>query len=424
MLQSTNILTKTGQTDPAGQLLRRYWQPIALCDEIVQGNPVAIKILGEDLVLFRDQKNGVGLLGRSCAHRCADLSYGRVEGGGLRCLYHGWLFASDGQCLEQPGQRVDPAVVQRLRQKAYPCVEEGSAIWTYMGPGRPPPFPEFPAVLAPNAYRYTSKWLAECNYLQGNEGNIDPLHLTFLHAINVAEFSAEKQSSLAVHQAADPPQISVEETTFGLRIFAERNIDDERASLRVTNFVMPNACAVPGMESGLGRGGMTMNWHVPIDDFRHYRFEFRFHAKRYLEKSYFEKAYGSERNLHGGDRRRTRENRYLQSRDEIDRGETFAGIGKVFPIHDLFITESQGRIHDHSSEHLAPSDIAIVRARRMMLSAIEDLESNQDANVGSAGCGYPDLLVLTEILPRPLDRDRFCCEMEVAKIYELDPTIK
>src|SRR5262249_20112417 len=129
-------LTRTSPGTPGGELLRRYWQPVALAAEVPPGDaPVSLRILGEDLVLFRDEEGRLGLLSRYCAHRRADLSYGRLEDGGLRCLYHGWLYDVAGRCLEQPGEPQGSEFHRKIRQPAYPCQERGGLIFAYLGPG-------------------------------------------------------------------------------------------------------------------------------------------------------------------------------------------------------------------------------------------------------------------------------------------------
>jgi phthalate 4,5-dioxygenase len=172
--EENNLLTQTGPGSPAGNLLRRYWQPVALVNELAAGGaPLAVRILGEDLVLFRDDKGRAGLLGIHCSHRGTDLSYGRVEDGGLRCLYHGWLYDIEGRCLEQPGEPWGGEQRAAIRHPAYPCREAGGVIFTYMGPGEPPLLPNYDFLSASPDYLYVSKIFHECNYLQANEGNID-----------------------------------------------------------------------------------------------------------------------------------------------------------------------------------------------------------------------------------------------------------
>ena len=178
----TDLLTRTGPGTPGGNLLRRYWQPAALLEELPSdAPPLPIRLLGEDLVLFRDDRGNPGLLGIHCSHRGADLSYGRVEDGGLRCIYHGWLYDIHGRCIEQPGEPQGSTFHQRIRHPAYPCIEQAGIIFAYLGPGEPPLLPAYDALTAPDARRFVTKVFQDCNYLQANEGNFDPTHTSYLH---------------------------------------------------------------------------------------------------------------------------------------------------------------------------------------------------------------------------------------------------
>ena len=150
------MLTQTNAGTPAGELLRRYWQPVALSSSLAAGGaPVAERIMGEDVVIFRDENGRPGVLAKRCAHRCADLSYGRVEAGGLRCVYHGWVFDVNGRCLETPAEPPSSTMKDRVTQRAYPCREAAGAVWAYFGPAGPPLFPKFPALADP-AYSFAT----------------------------------------------------------------------------------------------------------------------------------------------------------------------------------------------------------------------------------------------------------------------------
>src|SRR5437867_10018911 len=180
-----DLLTLTGPGTPCGDLMRRYWQPAALSEELpVGGAPLPTRLLGEDLVLFRDDEGQPGLLGIHCAHRGADLSYGRLEVGGLRCIYHGWLYDREGHCLEQPGEPAGSTFHEKIRHPAYPCQEAAGIIFAYLGPGEPPLLPAYEFLQATLDRALPTKRLHECNYLQGNEGSIDPSHQSFLHRLS------------------------------------------------------------------------------------------------------------------------------------------------------------------------------------------------------------------------------------------------
>ncbi|NIO08758.1 MAG: Rieske 2Fe-2S domain-containing protein [Deltaproteobacteria bacterium] len=405
--QENESLTKVGPGTPAGELLRRYWQPVALSDELLQGGaPIPLKILGEELVLFRDNHGQVGLLGLHCSHRGADLSYGRVEDGGLRCIYHGWLYDVRGRCLDQPGEPNGGDHRQSICHPAYPCMEKAGLVFAYMGPGEPPLLPNYESLAAPADRRFIRKYFQECSYLQANEGNIDPVHLSFLHR-QLKDDLGDRRGGLGVSgtsQTADSlykqdivPSLEVEITDFGVRIFAIRKAGADNNFIRVSNFILPNLCAVPGEA---GADGYNMNWHVPIDDNHHWKYMLTFRRSGPLDlksmgqrnAAVIDNAYRLTRNL---------ANRYLQDRNEMVNG-TYTGMGGVFPVHDGYATESQGAIQDRTQEHLSSTDIAIVAARKLLLSAINDVQEGREAPhvVRVAKMNkFPDVLVISEVVP-------------------------
>ena len=148
--EQNDLITRTGPGTPAGKLMRCYWQPAALVDELAGNRPVKpLRLLGESLVLFRDDSGRYGLLERACPHRGTDLAFGRLETGGLRCAFHGWLFDVEGKCLETPAEPEGSRMCANIRQKAYPVVEKSGVLFAYMGPGEPPAFPHFDCLRRP-----------------------------------------------------------------------------------------------------------------------------------------------------------------------------------------------------------------------------------------------------------------------------------
>jgi phthalate 4,5-dioxygenase len=384
-------LTQVSPGTPGGQLLRRYWQPVALSEELpVDGPPLPIRLLGEDLVLFRDETGRPGLLGIHCAHRGADLSYGRLEDGGLRCIYHGWLYDIDGRCLEQPGEPAGSTFHERVRQPAYPCREVGGVILAYLGTGEPPLVPAYEFLDAPEERRLTTKVFQECSYLQGNEGNIDPSHHSFLHL----RFG-EGDDNMFTWYAGDPsPKIEVEETDFGVRIYAVRRVDADRNYIKVTNFILPNISAITG-----DADGYSVNWHVPIDDTHHWKYNLTFRRTQALDKQM--RARG--RTGVGADYHpaRTRANRYLQDREEM-KGVTFAGLSRDFQAQDACATEGTGPVQDRSAEHLGYPDKGIIAARNVLLRALKASQAGLDpANVvrDPAANAIPELGARKDIVP-------------------------
>ena len=255
--EENNLLTHTGPGTPGGKLLRRHWHPVALVAELPSdGAPLPVKVMSEDLVLFRGNDGELGLIGQYCSHRRADLSYGRVEDGGLRCLYHGWLFDRQGRCIEQPCEPPDRRFCEKVRHPAYPCQERAGAIFAYMGPGEPPLLPNYEPLVAPAGHVLVSKFYHECNFFQANEGNLDPSHVSYLHRqANVPDnlkrtvTGTDGKLPLALYDADMAPRIDAEETDYGVRIFSLRDVDG-RTFFRVTNYVFPEQGDDPGTDVG------------------------------------------------------------------------------------------------------------------------------------------------------------------------------
>ncbi|HEY6367896.1 MAG TPA: Rieske 2Fe-2S domain-containing protein [Candidatus Binatia bacterium] len=417
MTQEENkLLTRTGRGTPGGELFRRYWQPVALSEELPSGAaPISIKILGEDLVLFRDDKGRAGLLGIHCSHRGTDLSYGRVEDGGLRCLYHGWLYNVEGHCLEQPGEPGGGEHRNAIRHPAYPCKESGGVIFTYMGPRTPPLLPNYEFLNAPPERLYVNKIFHECNYLQANEGNIDPVHLSFLHRFlenreeryRGVRGAEESHYNLVARNIA--PILDVELTDFGVRIYTVRRLEGDKAYLRVSYFILPNLSAFPGQTGG---EGYSVNWHVPIDDDYHWKYTFVYSAGAPLDK----KMVNQERSELTPDYRLVRNgaNRFMQDRESM-KSKTYAGMGSGFQAHDAFATASQGAIQDRTGEHLVSSDKAIVAARKFMEKAIRDVqEGREPPHVirDPSQNRVPHLLVISDMIPNTGDWKEYTRKLE------------
>lgn len=377
--EENQLLTQTNHGTPAGELLRRYWQPVALSAELPMGGaPLCVKILGETLALFRDDLGRIGLLGLHCSHRGTDLSYGRIEDGGLRCLYHGWLYDINGRCLEQPGEPGGGANRDAIKHRAYPCQEKGGVIFTYMGPGNAPLLPNYEFLIQPPGHSCVYKVYHECNYLQANEGNIDPVHLSFLHKF--LEHKDERytgvrgtdESHYNLIAKAQPPALDVEITDFGVRIYSVRQMGDDKIYLRVSNFVLPNLSTFPGQTGGQGYG---INWHVPIDDTHHWKYCFFFNREAPLDQAVLDKAL-SEVDEHYRPVR-NESNHFMQDRQSMQT-QTYTGMGSGFQTHDAFATGSQGSIQDRTKENIVSSDIAIVAARKLMGKAIRDIQEGRE----------------------------------------------
>ncbi len=391
-------ITRTGPGTPAGAFMRRYWQPAALTEELAGNRPVKpVRLLGEDLVIFKDEAGRYGLVHRHCCHRGADLAYGRLEDGGLRCPFHGWLFDVDGKCLEQPAEPPDSNFKTKVCQPSYPCVEKNGIIFAYLGPGEPPAFPDFDCFAAPDAYTFAFKGWWECNWLQAMEVAVDPAHASFLHRFfddDEEEYGLQfrgKTKEVSVTQVLrdyDCPEIQVETTDYGIRLAALRKLDDERMHIRITNAMFPHAAVIPMSED------MTLTqWHVPIDDTNCYWYSiFTAYGKQ------VDKATMREQRIHTvtlPDYRpiKNRSNDYGFDPEE-QQSRTYTGMGMDINVHDQWAVESQGPIHDRTRENLGVSDKGIAAYRRMVLKGIKAVEKGEEPplvlrNGGAAGMTGP-----------------------------------
>jgi phenylpropionate dioxygenase-like ring-hydroxylating dioxygenase large terminal subunit len=414
--EENDVLTRTAPGTAGGELLRRYWQPVGLSEELGSGGaPLSVKVLGENLVLFRDDIGRAGLLGIHCSHRGTDLSYGRVEDGGLRCLYHGWLYDVEGRCLEQPGEPLGGEHRDAIRHPAYPCREAGGVIFTYMGPGEPPLLPDYEFLKASPDHLYVSKIFHECNHLQANEGNIDPIHLSFLHRFlenREAQYrgvrgAGESHYNLVARNIA--PTLDVELTDFGVRIYTSRRLEGDKAYLRVSYFILPNLSAFPGQTGGQG---YSVNWHVPIDDDHHWKYTFVYSAAAPLDKKVIDRERSE---LTPGYRlARNEANRYMQDRTSM-KTKTYSGMGYGFQAHDAFVTTSQGAIQNRTDEHLVSSDKAIVAARKLLEKAIRDVqEGREPPHVirEPSQNRFPHLLVISDVIADTEDGKAYTRKLE------------
>jgi phthalate 4,5-dioxygenase len=371
------LLTQTGAGTPTGELFRRYWLPALLAEELPEDDcpPVRVKILSERLIAFRDSAGRYGLMDEFCAHRGASLWFGRVEEGGLRCAYHGWKYDVTGQCLEVPSEPENSNFCAKVKLTAYPLVQVGDILWTYMGdPAKRPDLPEYEFARVPPEQTYTSKRWQESNWLQALEGGIDSSHVSWLHSGGLKSDPLFKGAKGNEYNLADlRPFFEVAEADGGLYVGARRNAEDGKYYWRITPWVMPSFTMVPP------RGDHPVHGHfwVPIDDENTWVYTFDYHTVRALtpeERQAMKDGHGvHSRNLPGT--YRPQENKdvdYLMDREAQKRGETFSGIRGIAQ-QDASLQESMGPIVDRTKERLVSSDTGIIKARQKLRKAVEAL---------------------------------------------------
>ena len=375
------FITEVGPGTPLGVMMRQYWQPAALVDEFDGARPVRpVRLLGENLVLFRDPAGHYGLLDRHCAHRGADLTYGRAEDGGLRCPFHGWLFNTAGACLEQPAEPEGSSFCDSIRQPAYPCQVAGGIVWAFLGTGEPPSLPGFDCFEAPETHTFAFKGMIECNWLQALEVGIDPAHASYLHRFfedEAPEAAYGKQFRGATMGADMPmtrilrefgrPRIEVEPTGFGLRIAALRQLNESEMHIRVTNMVFPHAFVIP-----MSREMTITQWHVPVDDTHCYWYAIFTSFTVPVDKAQMRAQRLKNYSLPDYLPQVNKLNDYGFDPHEQEH-ETYTGMGDDINVHDQWAVESMGPVQDRTKEHLGASDKAIAACRRLLVRAIRDV---------------------------------------------------
>jgi nitrite reductase/ring-hydroxylating ferredoxin subunit len=424
--EENDLLTQTGPGTPCGDLHRRYWLPAALSEELPPGGaPLPIRLLGEDLVLFRDETGQPGLLGTHCPHRGADLSYGRLEDGGLRCIYHGWLFDRSGRCLEQPGEPAGSTFHERIRQTSYPCLEKVGVIFAYLGPGEPPLLPNYVPFTMPEEHVVAQKMWSACNYLQGNEGNIDLLHTSFLHYIrrDLSELTPEQRR--VVLERYDQPEtltgrgpspgletVEGQLLPYGVRICKIRKAGED-TYVRLATYLPPALTVIPGG---------TINWHVPIDDIHHWRWSIYADPSRAIPPE--------QRGVEWAPAPTYRpwlnpSNRYYQDRSTM-RATSYCGIPqKYFSGQDVCATETAGPIQDRTQEHLAITDAPIAATRTFLRHAIKEVEAGREPphviRDPAKNC-FPEVCGMYGMVPRGLTWKEYADQLAAeAKGWQFRP---
>jgi phenylpropionate dioxygenase-like ring-hydroxylating dioxygenase large terminal subunit len=375
-------ITRVGPGTPMGNVMRRYWQPMALSHELPEndGAPIRVRLLGEDLVAFRDTEGKVGLMDAFCPHRRAPMFFGRNEECGLRCVYHGWKFDRDGKCTDMPSEPPDSLFKNKVTIQTYPTFEGGGVIWTYMGPPETMPAPpDYEWIRVPAAHRFVSKTWEDCNWLQAMEGGLDTAHSSFLHN--------EKLGDKTLLRVRDGhPRIEVEKNEYGYRYASVRDLGNEGNYVRVYQYVMPwqqmrgSNTALSGGRNKVPKSAGHL-W-VPIDD--HHTFVYNtvwsYDASIEINQDFAweeEARFGRGKDdlLPGFKLRANKANDYLIDRQK-QKTQTFSGIRGI-NTQDMALQEGMGPICDRTQEHLGTSDRAIIAARQLLLEACDAVERGE-----------------------------------------------
>ncbi|MEW2544494.1 Rieske 2Fe-2S domain-containing protein [Streptomyces sp. NPDC047002] len=410
-------LTRVENGAPMGEVFRRYWIPALLADEVPEPDapPVRVRLLGEDLVAFRDSNGEVGLVDAYCSHRRAPLFFGRNEECGIRCVYHGWKFDVNGNCLDTPSEEPGARLRFRAGIKAYPVHEAGGIIWTCMGPvdSMPEP-PDHEWLRAPETHRGVSKTNEACNFLQAIEGGIDTAHSSFAH-------NNDLSNNRSLRALDRHPELDVDLQPHGFTYSSRRRIGGGRVYLRVYQFAMPSTQIRSVRLSWHGEGEEAsypaLHGHiwVPVDDHNTAIYNFAYSAdpgqpmpENWFEDHEHEMGRGPE-DFKPGTFWLVREpaNDFMIDR-EIQRTRTFTGIEGV-NTQDFAIQTGMGRIVDRSQEALGSTDLAISTARKLLLDMTDRVRRGEPM-LGSApedhnGTRATDMLMAEDEPWREVSKD-------------------
>ena len=399
------FLTQSGPGTPMGDLLRRFWMPALLSDELPErdGPQKKIRILGEDLLAFRATDGRVGIVEPHCPHRGANLYYGRNEECGLRCSFHGWKFDVDGNCVDLPTSPPESAYKDTIKLLSYPTREWADMIWVYMGPREHvPELPQLELGLVPSGHRYVSKKWQDCNWVQSLEGAIDTAHFSFLHAIPTKDETVKLdilRKTSAIGQEGglsdrmrwvtdDPrPKFRIQSHDAGLVIAAGRKTDSTDLYWRIAQYLAPNHALVPVAFPGEVYHGQS--W-VPVDDTKCWVYTYSWVPDRPLTNA--ERAkYATGLSLHAEiDEnyvpKRNIGNDYMLDR-ALQKTLSFTGISGVSD-QDAAIQDSQGPIQDRTREHLGPTDVGIVEFRKLLMAAARALQNGDAPRAAARAQSY------------------------------------
>ena len=380
-------LVRTNAGTPMGEYFRRYWLPVALSRDMPgpDSPPIRVKVMGEELVAFRDTNGRVGVIEPACAHRGSNLFFGRNEECGLRCVHHGWKYDVDGHCVDMPNVPAGAAMQGKVSIKAYPTKEFGELVWAYFGPKENmPELPQLEHGLLPASHRYVTKRLQQCNWAQSMDGAVDTAHFSFLH-MPAPQFVSNANATIAADEnrirwlRQDPmPQFTIIDHEAGFVIGGARKADGQDLYWRITQFMLPTHSITPSAMPGEVYYGYT--W-VPVDDESCWIYIYGWHPDRPItaeERAKFDKGgYGQFAELGPGYvPLRNRTNDYLIDRKQ-QKHISFTGIRGIAE-QDAMAQESQGLIADRTREHLTATDIGVVHFRRLMLKEARALAAGTE----------------------------------------------
>ena len=356
--QENEQLSQVGRGTPGGELMRRYWHPIAAAAELDERPTKPVRLLGEDLVLFKDRSGTVGLIGRLCPHRRVDLSYGIPEEHGIRCMYHGWVMDATGQCIEQPFEETvhpDGRFKKKVKIDGYAIQELAGVLWAYMGPDPIPPLPRWELLVRENTVRETTFRKLACNWLQCQENSVDPVHLEWLHVYNTKYRNEQRGvTETFLPNSIRTERISFETTSFGIQRYRmlDGNGEDHK------DWVVGHPMMFPNFNYSSAGIHEFIQYRVPTDDTH------TLHVTCYA----YSAAPGAK-----APPQSTVPYRYEPTRDSDGQPRL-----DLILDQDMAAWESQGELVDRTREHLGESDRGLLMFRKLLRSQLRVVAEGKD----------------------------------------------
>jgi phthalate 4,5-dioxygenase len=375
------LMTRVEGDAPMGRLMRaNYWIPFTQSAHLAHGEaPTPVRLFGENYVAFRAEDGRVGFLDEQCPHRRASLLLARIEGNGVRCIYHGWKVDASGRVVDCPTQTVrTEQFAARVQVGHYPVQEAGGLAWVWLGGGDTPAFPYLPFA-DEDLYRYWVTSQVPCNWLQGLEGSVDSVHAGMLHQTWIAKSVSIAEHANLGFALAEAPTYETETTAYGLRAAALRKTSTGQTYVRITEHLMPLVTITPTGSTTTPRTGAVFVIS-PVDDTHHILFFGTVgptpHSGVSLDQIAMQDPGYVPDPLDYAGLRGDRSTRWGQDRSLMSAGH-FTGFGRSLIEEDVAVQTSMGPVVDRSKENLSSSDVAVAQLRKMLIGALNADESGR-----------------------------------------------
>ena len=405
--EQNELLTQISPATPMGDLMRQYWIPFYMSDDLESnGPPQRVRLLGENLIIFRASSGQVGLVGNHCPHRGASLFFGRNEEDGLRCVYHGWKYDVTGACVDMPNEPPESNFKHKIQHTAYPVRERNGMLWTYMGPSEnPPELPNFEWNTVPRDQVHYSIRIADNNFMQPIEGEYDSTHIGFLHqgilndqdpnfvdnVLRPKRTYDKDWTWFEIARQYKAPKWEIADTDYGMLIGSRRDLGDgETTYWRIYPFALPFHTLIPS-------GGKDANWSghawVPMDDEHTICICWTYNAERPLtetEQQHLRRPPNNLEGLHASEDifyppsakpygqywpKWDNDNNFNLDYEAQTNGTRFTGLPGVWP-QDSGMQQSMGYVYDRTKEHLGTSDTGQIAIRRRLMQAAQALRAS------------------------------------------------